>query len=113
MIKVTCTYEKWTPEDCEYGETDDRGILWADTLSFRQLVWKLKAEFEESSWISEGAGVDADTSFTYFNEDYETGGDTTVTMHFDRDNDPRLVKYWAKAAWAARLVKCPKCGNHK
>jgi hypothetical protein len=102
MIKVTCTYETWTPEDCEHGETDDRGILWSDTFSFRELVWKLKAEFEESSCL--GMGVDAHTYFLYRNPDYRTGGETSVAMHFDRDNDPRLVKYWAKAARAARLV---------
>lgn len=48
MKKFSVTFERWTPEDAEYGETDDRGFV-IENVSLRDAI-QLGLEYRCPSW---------------------------------------------------------------
>ena len=97
MIDVCCTYETWTYEAAEAGETDDRGFLWQHyPHTFRELVSMMREFYQPSDWpIQPGYGR---TSFSvHDDEDFRTGERTIRTIHLSNPDDARQVRYWLKA----------------
>lgn len=106
MILINRTYSEITPESAEDGEVSDRGFICENAeYSFKELVRLLRDCTEASvspcvdpspfTWFSTG----------YQTEDYRTGTEREECVHYSRDNPPRSLKYWAKAARAAGVCK--------
>ncbi len=90
-MKISETYETWTEEDVEIGDTNDRGFNFqSEDYSFRELIDYIEREgFRRegnTEWLTDCEEMD-----------YRTGETTNRGLHFDRDNEPRLRKYWEKA----------------
>ena len=100
MILISETYEIVTDESAEYGDAADRGFnSECEELTFRELVEKMR-EFPEPS---SGGKVNHHTWFSsYAERDFRTGEEETRSIHFHRDNSPKMEKYWIKAAKAAK-----------
>ena len=91
------------PQYCEHtGELVD--LLIEDSMiedfeieSFAELLDLLEecphasetGPYSEYTWAS---GYDNDNRWSY-----ETGGEIEVSLHYDRNNKPRHLKYWLKA----------------
>ena len=95
-MKLSETYEIWTPEDTEFGDTDKKGFNFEEQeFEFIELVDYLKdngymhpsnsATIDQYTWIS----TEAQTI------DYKTGEQEIKSLHFD--GKPRQLKYWIKA----------------
>lgn len=100
MIIISETYQTVTDASAAIGDYSDTGFIntWKE-ISFRDLVKKMR-EFPHAS--SSGA-VNCRTWFSSHGEiDYRTGETETRSIHFHRDNSPKMEKYWRKAAAMAR-----------
>ncbi len=84
-IKYCQTYETWTPEDIDAGDTDDKGFVVTDWN--RDTVAEIVEEF-----LSQGS-VEASSSEFHpglwyqtidAEEDYKTGARTYYAWHLDR-----------------------------
>lgn len=96
MIAISETYDIVTEESSMDGDSADCGFVTEyEELTFRELVRKL-ADYPEASC---SGPVGLYTWFSSYGEqDYRTGDCETRSIHFHRDNAPRLEKYWRKAA---------------
>jgi hypothetical protein len=99
-IKISVTYEEWSQEAIEAGETDERGFEFEDVdYGFRELVDYIDREgFTQSNcypgtpdWLSTEGELHTD------------GSHTIKAIHPGKD--ARSQRYWAKACMAAGLVK--------
>ena len=92
MIAISETYA--------IGDYADAGFISTrEEISFRDLVEKMRAFPHASS----SGPVNRQIWFSSHGEmDYRTGETETRSIHFHRENSPRLEKYWRKAAAAAR-----------
>lgn len=97
MIYVSRTYEVITPDSAEQGEAAEQGYEFEDVPhTFRELVDLMQTHREPSEWpcTNPSAWVwftsDEDT-------DFRTGEARRTSIHFSKKNDPRALKYWAKA----------------
>lgn len=92
MILLSKTFETWTHEDIEIGETDDRGFMFEDKeFTFFGLINELDSYTQTSSYP-------ADSSCWISTEgdmDMVTGERTTYSLHFNGPENKR--KYWEKA----------------
>ena len=104
-LLISRTYSEVTPESAEDGDFSDTGFVYEDTeFTFRELVRELRDCSELSaSHPGDCANVWASTGFETVN--YYTGTEREESVHFSRENDHRLVKYWHKAFKAAGLIK--------
>jgi len=100
MITISETYDIVTEESAMEGDFADSGFVTErEELTFRELVDKLR-DYPEASC---SGPVHSRTWFTsYADQDWRTGESESRSVHFHRDNAPRLEKYWRKAAEIAR-----------
>lgn len=103
-ILVSQTFEIITPESAEQGDAEERGYKYEDReFTFRELVDLM----EEHPQCSSGGGNFTpgpnDWFSSYGDTDFRTGAVESTSVHFSRNNPPRLAKYWAKAARFAGL----------
>jgi hypothetical protein len=107
-ILVSQTYSRTTSESAEDGDFSETGFNFENVeYSFRELV-KLMQEHPQAS--SSGP-VNERTWFSSYSEtiDYGTGEEEETAIHFDRENESRLAKYWAKAWKVATQKSCKEC----
>lgn len=105
MILLSKTYETWSHEDLEAGETDDKGFEFEDVPhTFRELVRLLKHEFRYPS-CSPASGNPYEWVSTEPDTNFRTGEETTYSLHYSHKNPSRNEKYWAKAMECAGRIK--------
>ena len=99
MLKLSKTYEVITEESAADGEAEESGFEWQGVEhSFTETVQLLKHR-EPSQWPITNP---ASCWFTEYGEaDYRTGDVENNSIHYDRDNNPRSLKYWKAAIIAA------------
>jgi hypothetical protein len=94
-ILVHRTYETWTYEDVETGDTDDRGFDYEDVPhTFRELVDLMRCHHIASDYPT----IDGRTWFSEEEECFRTGDRTTYSIHLATPDNARAVRYWIKAA---------------
>lgn len=78
MAKFNVTYEIWTPEDCEIGDTDDRGFV-VEGVSLREAVREIGHYALEADCYP----VSSPRWFTNFeyDEDFKTGARESRSLH--------------------------------
>lgn len=106
-LTLSRCYSTITPESSENGDFADTGHVYeAAEFTFRELVRELR-DFSSLSCSHPGTSPDASVwaCSGYATSDYATGEEREETLHFSRDNAPRLRKYWGKALRAAGLIK--------
>lgn len=100
MILISQTYEVVTPESAEDGEAADQGFEFQNQeFSFRELVELLREHPQASS----SGPVSEHVWFSSYpdhgsREYFEEGEERSTAVHFSRENPPRMLKYWSKAA---------------
>lgn len=105
MILLSKTYEMWTPDDIEAGETRDTGFVFESVPhTFKELVEILLycsrddvSAYPATGSINEWVKVKDDT-------DFQTGEQEIEHLHFSHNNKPRAAKYWKLAFKAAGLL---------
>ena len=98
-ILISQTYDRWTADDIEHGDTDDKGFHFQDVPhTFREIVELLQTHTEPSNYPMQPAYA-ADTWFTCNDaiESIEQGITENTAIHFSRDNDARALRYWRLA----------------
>ena len=97
-MKLTRTFEVITPESAENGEYADSGFdFQSEPFTFRELISIIDRDgFRECSCWPASGNVNEWLNTTP-EQNYHDGSYTSYSLHFDRDNDPRYAKYWAKA----------------
>lgn len=91
-MKISQTYQIVTHETEEFGgDFADSGFdFQAEEYSFRDLVQYIRrngfSRQGSTPWLSNNAEAD-----------FRTGDRDEKSLHFDRENHPRLKKYWEKA----------------
>lgn len=104
-LLISRTYSEVTPESAEDGDFSDTGLVYENTeFTFRELVRELR-DCSQLSASHPGDCWHVWASTGFFTSDYSTGTEREESVHFSRDNDHRLVKYWRKALKAAGLIK--------
>jgi len=104
MIRIVLCEETYSPPDDDESDycPEPEGHTRNDTVSFRELVEVMKehplpscspARGEVLEWLS-----------AYPEDDYRTGETILRSVHYDRSNPPRSMKYWGKAMRAAGLL---------
>jgi hypothetical protein len=106
MILISRTYETWTPDDIEAGDTDSRGFEFTDEpVTFRELVDMIGREGFFRPSCSPATGSTFEWLETEPDIDYRTGEQTTFSLHFSRNNKPAAAKYWRAAFQAHNLTR--------
>jgi hypothetical protein len=78
MPKFDVTFEIWTPEDCEHGDTDNRGFV-VEGVSLREAVREIgHYALEADCWP-----VSSPRCFTNFeyDENFQTGARESRSLH--------------------------------
>ena len=106
MILISRTFETWTPDDIEAGDTDLRGFEFTDEpVTFRELVDLIGREGFFSPSCSPATGSTFEWLETEPDIDYRTGEQTTFALHFSDKNKPAAAKYWRAAFNAHNLTR--------
>jgi len=106
MILISRTYETWTPDDMEAGDTDSRGFEFTDEpVTFRELVDMIGREGFFYPSCSPATGSTFEWLETEPDRDAFTGDETRYALHFSSLNNPRAAKYWRAAFQAHNLKK--------
>ena len=93
-FKTSETYEIWTPEDIEAGDTEDKGFVFTDQYyTLRELVRLMQGArycFASSSVLDKYTWFSTDK----FDEDYSTGAIEYRSIHIDMSarNKRRLAR---------------------
>lgn len=100
MLKITRIETIYpAPDDegdyCPEGASDTR----EETVSFRQLVDLMREHVHPSA--SHLRGTEWEWFSTDAHQDPYTGEYTEQSLHYARDNAPRMLKYWRAAMRAA------------
>jgi hypothetical protein len=104
MIRIHRTYAIVTPESAEDGEAADSGFLSEnESVSFRELVSIMRDYCVPS--CSRPSGSPRDWLSTHPSQDYRDCSETTESLHFSRQNSPRMAKYWRKAMVFAGIIE--------
>jgi hypothetical protein len=106
MILISKTYETVTQDSAEAGEAEDSGFVFEDeSMTFRELIGEIHrgGYCYSSSYPCYGRAGDCLT--TEADIDYQTGEQTSYSLHFSHNNNPRLERYWRKALQYVRLAK--------
>lgn len=100
---VNKTYEVWTPEDVEIGDTDDRGFVYEnETMDFYELIRELR----EHSELSESPVTSSRCWATGSYENPYTGVQTNNSIHINTINGHEPTVHQLKRIYkAARLIK--------
>lgn len=79
MSKFSVTYEIWTPEDIDHGETDNRGFVVED-VSLRDAARHMEYRANEANeWpVTSPRWLTHDN----FSENYQTGATESRSLHF-------------------------------
>ena len=106
MILISRTYETWTADDIEAGDTDSRGFEFInEPVGFRELVDMIGREGFFYPSCSPATGSPYEWLETEPDTDYRTGEQTHYALHFSSLNNPRAAKYWKRAMQAHNLIK--------
>ena len=106
MILISRTYETWTDDDIEAGDTDSRGFEFTDEpVTFRELVDMIGREGFFYPSCSPTTGSTFEWLETEPETDYRTGEQTTFALHFSNKNKPAAAKYWRAAFNAHNLTR--------
>lgn len=104
MILISRTFDVVTPESAEEGESAESGFLVeSESVTFRELVSLMKSHPNPSCYPARGA--DYEWLSSYPETDYQDASERTESLHFDRENPPRLIKYWRKAMVCAGIIR--------
>jgi hypothetical protein len=104
MILISRTFEVITPESAEEGESAESGFLSeGEAVTFRELVSLMRDHPIPSS--SPCAGSQWDWLSSHSETDYRDCSNRTESLHLDRSNHPRTLKYWRKAMIAAGIIR--------
>lgn len=100
MILISQTYETVTRESAGHGDAEDRGYEFENVPhSFRELVSLMQEHPQCSSGGSNYTPTENDWFSSYpWTDDYSTGAEKSTSIHYSRENPPRMAKYWRKAA---------------
>jgi hypothetical protein len=96
-ILVSRTYADTTPESAMEGDFSEIGFITeCEVLSFRELVYLLR----DHPHPSESGEPSVHTWFTgeSYVTDYRTGTDRQESVHFHRDNNAHVCRYWVLAS---------------
>jgi len=94
-ILVSRTYETWTYDDIDAGDTDTRGFDYETVpYTFRELVDLMRCHHIASDYPT----IDGRTWFSEEEECFRTGDRTTYSIHLATPDNARAVRYWIKAA---------------
>ena len=106
MILISRTYETWTPEDIEAGDTDARGFEFIDEpVTFRELVDMIGREGFFYPSCSPATGSTFEWLETEPETDFKTGEQTSFALHYSSKNKPAAAKYWRAAFQAHHLTR--------
>lgn len=106
-ILISKTFEVVTPESAEHGDAESRGYSFEDQpMTFRELVELIERDgySQPSSYPCQGDARDW-ISTVDPECDYQTGAETTYSLHLSHRNDARAAKYWRKALVYCGMVK--------
>lgn len=103
-ILVNKTFDIITPESAVIGDFEESGFEFQnEPFTFRELVELMSEHPQPSQWPNNG-GPRVWLS-SYGEQDFRTGEEKTTSIHFSRENDSRMEKYWTKAMKFAGLLK--------
>ena len=92
-ILVSRCYSEATPESAEDGDFSDSGFVYeAEEMTVQDLA----REIRNSGFRREGCTDWLQTSWEV--TDYSTGTEREESLHFHRDNPPRLKKHFDRIA---------------
>ena len=97
-ILVNRTYEVWTYDAVDAGDTDERGF---DYETVPHTFGELVRLMQDHNNPSCSAPFDGRTWFSSEDEDYRTGDRTIYSIHLATPDDARAARYWIKAARTA------------
>ena len=104
MIRISRTFDIVTPESADDGESAESGFLAeSESVTFKELV-SLMREHPVAS-CHPPSGETCEWLSTYPSQDYRDCSETTESLHYSRENPPRMAKYWRKAMRAAGLIR--------
>ena len=104
MILISRTFDVVTPESAEDGESAESGFLVeSESVTFRELVSLMRAHPVASCYPARGEAFE--WLSTYPETDYRDASERTESIHFDRENSPRLMKYWRKAMIFSGIIR--------
>jgi hypothetical protein len=104
MILISRTYDIVTPESAESGDVSESGFLSEnESVTFKELVSMMRDYCVPSN--SRPSGSVNDWLSTYPSQDYLDCSETTESLHYSRQNSPRMAKYWRKAMLCAGIIK--------
>ena len=104
MILISRTFEVVTPESAEEGEVAESGFLAeSEFVTFRELVSLMESHPNPSCYPP--SGDSGEWLSSYPSQDYRDCSETTESLHFSRENPPRMAKYWRKAMLAAGIIR--------
>ena len=104
MILISRTFDVVTPESAEDGESAESGFLVeSESVTFRELVSLMKSHPNPSCYPPSGKAYE--WLSTYPETDYRDASERTESLHFDRENSPRLTKYWRKAMIFSGIIR--------
>jgi len=104
MILISRTFEVVTPESAEDGEATESGFLSeGEAVTFRELVSLMRGHPLPSCYPARGEAFEWLSSHS--ETDYRDCSNRTESLHLDRSNHPRTLKYWRKAMIAAGIIR--------
>lgn len=107
MLLISKTYFTMSPESADNGVCEDTGFVFEnEEYSFRELVEAMR-EYNSCSCLPSSGAV-----YEWLSNnpeiEYQTGEEITESIHFSKENHVRKQKYWAKAMYAAGIIKSLK-----
>jgi len=104
FIIISRTFAEITPESADGGDFSDHGfVAEREEVSFRELVCLLRkhrypsasgGDISKDIWFSSGFDI----------IDFGDGTEREESIHFHKDNNPNVEKYWTLAAEFAGVV---------
>ena len=111
MFTVTRCFEVVTPESAENGDIADSGIQGDEKFAFRELVDAVRGG-QLSSCPVRRRDIDAATAGGYLDwvilpsdTNYQTGEETTETLHLSRNTRPSDIRRWYRALEYAGVAR--------
>jgi hypothetical protein len=105
-ILCNITFEIVTPESAADGDVSESGFISErEPFGFRELVEWMRGG-EPSSWPASGSRHEwVSQSQGETRAFFERGEDETRSIHYARENPPRMARYWRLAMRAAGLTR--------
>ena len=104
MILISRTFDTVTPESAESGDVAESGFLVeSESVTFRELVSLMESHPNPSCHPPRGETYEWLSSYPETN--YHDCSETTESLHYSRENPPRMAKYWRKAMRAAGIIR--------